>query len=247
MPKPKKETYTYPDKDDKITGSLIKQFPEQWQNEENQILNQIETYIKEKPRSWLLDAGCGTGRLLPRFQGFFDQILAVDPDFSQIEKAMLLVKEQGFTQKVTFKISAIEELNWSSESFDVILCSHIIQHTNTDLVSLILQKLNMVAKPDGLLFLLVSYSEGQDYYAKDELCNGVFCETQISKEDFNALIDNKQGKLPVHFFSLETLREQLQKAGFSIVDYSLFHSSDGPVASARDIFVVGKKVVSKLQ
>jgi ubiquinone/menaquinone biosynthesis C-methylase UbiE len=246
MPNPKKQSYTYPDKDDKITASLIKQSPDQWENEENQLLNKIETYIKERPRSWLLDAGCGTGRLLPRFQGFFDHILAVDPDLSQIEKARLVVKEQGFAQKVTFEVSSIEELNWNCESFDIILCSHIIQHTHTDLVSCILQKLNMVAKTDGLLFLFTSYAEGRDYYVKDELVDGVFSETEISKENFNTLTVNQQGKLPVHFFSLKTLRGELLKTGFSIVASSLFHSRDKNPKFARDIFIVAKKVAPLL-
>jgi hypothetical protein len=115
------------------------------------------------------------------------------------------------------------------------------------LVPLILQKLNVVAKPAGLLFLLTSYAEGQDYYAKDELCNEVFCETPIGKEEFNTLTVNQKGLLPVHFFSLDTLREELTKAGFIVVAYSLFHSTEGKVASARDIFVVAKKEAPSLQ
>jgi ubiquinone/menaquinone biosynthesis C-methylase UbiE len=250
MPQTEKPPYFYPDLNDKITSYLIKQkesYKGQWEKEENEILNKTEQYIKEKQVSCLLDAGCGTGRLLPRFQGLFDKILAVDADASQIEKARLLVKELGFSEKVTFKVTPAETLRWRRESIDVILCSHVIQHTRTDLVPVLLQKFNVLTKPDALLFILTAYSEKQDYYVKDTINKNSFCETQICKEEFNSLIANRQGELPVHFFSIGTLKEMLAKAGFSISSYKPFHKMgnlekiDSP-SSARDIFVAAKKM-----
>jgi ubiquinone/menaquinone biosynthesis C-methylase UbiE len=249
MPQTENPPYFYPDLNDKITSFLITQKESnkgQWEIEENEILNKIEQYIKEKQVSWLLDAGCGTGRLLPRFQSFFDKILAVDADPSQIKKAQLLVKERGFSKKVTFKITPAETLQWQNESIDVILCSHIIQHTHTDLVALMLQKFNALAKPDSLLFILTAYSEKHDYYVKDEIIKNSFCETQINEKEFNSLIVNKAGKLPIHFFSLVNLKDELAKAGFSVSSYTLFHKGKNlentDSSSARDIFVAAKKV-----
>ena len=110
-----------------------------------------------------------------------------------------------------------------------------------------LQKFNEFSKPDALLFILTAYSEKQDYYVKDEIKKNKFCETQISKEEFDSLVVNKQGELPVHFFSLDTLKDELAKAGFSVSSYTPFHKGKNlenidSASSARDIFVAAKKV-----
>jgi hypothetical protein len=56
------------------------------------------------------------------------------------------------------------------------------------------------------------------------------------------LIVNNEGKLPVHFFSLKTLQDNLETAGFSMLGYWLFHnrSRAGEGHLARDIWVVAK-------
>jgi len=157
--------YIYPDIDDKITKAFIKEnepFPSYWEKSEENVLK----LIKEKTRkhlsrskdSWLLDAGCGTGRLLPEFQRYFSNILAIDPDPLQIDKAKKIAKNKGFIEKVVFKVTSAEQLDWKEESVDVILSSHIIQHVNTETIPRILCKFHKVLKSDGLLFIMTTHS-----------------------------------------------------------------------------------------
>jgi len=228
--------YYYPDVNDKITIALIKEkepFPGYWEESERKILNliksEIEKYSDGTILSWLLDAGCGTGRLLPEFQRFFRNILAIDPDSSQIDETRKLVKSHGFLDKVMFKVVPTELLEWKKESIDVVLCSHVIQHVETETVPKILRKLHDVLKPNGLLFILTTHSrQNHDYYMKDILKGTNAIELKIEKEEFDSLIRNQECILPLHFFSVNTISELLKETGFTLLDFRSFHILDGP-------------------
>ena len=223
--------YIYPDIDDKITKAFIKEnepFPSYWEKSEENVLK----LIKEKTRkhlsrskdSWLLDAGCGTGRLLPEFQRYFSNILAIDPDPLQIDKAKKIAKNKGFVEKVVFKVTSAEQLDWKEESVDVILSSHIIQHVHTETIQRILCKFHKVLKSDGLLFIMTTHSrKNRGYYAKAILKGSKSIEQKIGKEEFNSLIINNQNILPIHFFSVQNLENILKNSGFILIQYRSYH------------------------
>ena len=224
------KTYHYPDINDKLTKTLIKTkepYANYWQTSEKTILKEIEERIKNHPMSscsWLLDAGCGTGRLLPEFQKYFSQILAIDPDCTQIEKAKQTVRNHGFEDKVTFKVASAEQLEWEKESIDVILLSHIIQHVSTDTIQKILSRFHEILKQNGLLFLMTTHSrKNNDYYVKEMLVKSRVVERRVNEQEFNSLINNTQNILPVHFFSKKNITTVLAKNGFKVLDFRTYH------------------------
>lgn len=267
----KRRNYLYPDIDDKITASFIKErepFEGYWERSEKKVLNLVEKFIQENVRqvldSWFFDAGCGTGRLLPKFERHFHHILAIDPDPTQIQKAEMLVKKSGFIDKVVFQATSIEKLDWKKESIDVILCSHILQHVHTDSVPSILRKFAKLARRKGLLFIMTTHSrKNYDYYVKAYLENSNVVEERIEKEEFNSLMFNKRNILPLRFFSWNGIIEALEESGFVLLDSRSFHElckvpfldriidRDRVINSAnflkarlgRDILIVGKRVV----
>lgn len=226
-----RKNYFYPDVDDKTTASLIAEkepFKEYWFKSERLVLNLmkkfIENCIEKTTESWFLDVGCGTGRLIPEFERYFDHILAIDPDPAQIEKAKNLAEKHGFADKVMFQSTSIEKLDWKTKSIDVILCSHVLQHVHTDSVSLILQKCEELTKKGGLLFITTTHSrEKNDYYVKAYLKDSQVVEERIEKDEFNAIIFNERNILPLHFFSRRNLVEALERVGFMFLDFRSFH------------------------
>lgn len=225
------QKYFYPDTNDQITVVLIKQkepFTGYWEKSEENVLklieNTIQIHIADSPNSWLLDSGCGTGRLLPKFQKNFGHILAIDPDSTQIERAKQLVQECGFSDKVVFQTASVEELEWKEGSIDVILCSHILQHVNTETVHRILQKFSHVLKKEGLLFIMTTHSkQGNDYYVKEYLQGSEFVEQRINQAEFNSLVKNDRQILPIHFFSIKNFSGILNDSGFRLLDFRVFH------------------------
>jgi 2-polyprenyl-3-methyl-5-hydroxy-6-metoxy-1,4-benzoquinol methylase len=226
-----KKEYIYPDVNDEITKAYIREnepFSNYWERSEEKVLSLIKEKIeKHLPRSrdsWLLDAGCGTGRLLPEFQKYFSNILAIDPDPLQIEKARETARINGFADKVVFKMTSAELLDWKEESVDVILSSHVIQHVHTKTVPKILSKFQTVLKSDGLLFIMTTHSRrDRGYYVKAILKGSKTVEQKISKEEFNSLVIDDQNILPIHFFSLQTLQNILENSGFILIQHRSYH------------------------
>jgi SAM-dependent methyltransferase len=238
--------YRYPDLDDNVTTSLIDSQESKkgdWERNEKDLLDKTSKYLQGNRREWLFDAGCGTGRLIPLFECFFNRVLAVDPDPTQILKAKQLTENLNLTSKVTLKVAPIESLDWQKETIDVILCSHVIQHVNTETVKLILQKFYTLSKPNGLLILTTAYAPAQDYYMINYLKQSKFFEHQITKDEFNGLITNEAAKLPIHFFSTETLQTLMKNAGFTCLEIQPYHPVKGTYGKYgfRDAFSVWQK------
>jgi len=233
--------YHYPDVNDKLTMALIREkepFQGYWRTSERKILDLIKEKIEKhsiSAGSWLLDAGCGTGRLLPEFQKYFSNILAIDPDSSQIDKAKKVALDHGFADKVVFKATSAEQLEWEQESVDVILCSHVIQHVHTKTVPKILHKFHKVLRPDGLLFLMTTHSRrSYGYYAKSLLKDSKIMEKKIRKEEFNSIIKNDRNILPIHFFSINNLVNILRNSGFILIYFRTYHVMRKPTISTSD-------------
>jgi cyclopropane fatty-acyl-phospholipid synthase-like methyltransferase len=238
--------YSYPDADDKITAFMIAEREHakgSWERGEQKILELIGKYLKKSPDSWLLDAGCGTGRLLPHFQVYFDRILAIDRDAAQIERAKALVRKFGFENKVVFKVSSMTNLTWPEESVDSILCSHLIQHIATDQVPQVILKTKALLKLNGTLFLITTHGK-EDYFAKEYLKGHRLFEEKISQGEFNSLVENKNNILPIHFFSKRTIQKILQESGFCVSVFSLFHKITGNETGKenfRDMMLIARK------
>ena len=220
--------YTYPDLKDEITCLFIgnhELYEGYWVESENHILDLMKRHIDENIQSEkisLLDAGCGEGRLTAYFSKYFDHILAIDPDKSRLDTAKEIIQNLGVSDKVHFDGIPLEELG-EREKFDVILCSHILQHVHTELIIKILSKLKRILKEEGLLFITTCHStKGTDYFVKEFLTNSDFTEEVIDKDRFNSLVFVKN-QLPQHLFSFKSLGKMLKKSDFDIIDYKVFH------------------------
>jgi SAM-dependent methyltransferase len=183
----------------------------------------ITEIIKNK-EPCLLDAGCGDGRLLGQFQHLFSRIVAVDPDPSRLKQAEQNAYREGYFEKVDFVSRKLEEFT-SPYQFDVILCSHVLQHVNTASIPQILKNLSVSAKTGGLVFVLTCHSAtGRDYYVRDYLAGLEFTEEEISRSGFDSIIDNDQKLLPVHFFSTDELSSLMMAEDLQVIGVRVFHS-----------------------
>jgi SAM-dependent methyltransferase len=93
----------------------------------------------------VLDAGCGSGRTL--------QELAHHGDVSGIElspEAAAVARARG---PYDVRIGRLEELPWDEETFDLVTCLDVIEHTPDDVVTL--RELARVTKPGGWLLVTV--------------------------------------------------------------------------------------------
>lgn len=99
-----------------------------------------EPYLKDKR---VLDLGCGVGCYLEKFS---TDSMGFDASFENIKRA----KEKGLD--VTFGDLNLG-LDIPEKSFDVIFCSHVLEHVDSPIS--LLRECNRVLKEDGLIFVSV--------------------------------------------------------------------------------------------
>jgi SAM-dependent methyltransferase len=93
----------------------------------------------------VLDAGCGSGRQLEELADFGEVAgLELDPD------AAAFAASRGCGE---VEVGRLEELPWESDTFDLITCLDVIEHTADDRRTL--AELRRVCKPGGWLLVTV--------------------------------------------------------------------------------------------
>lgn len=93
-----------------------------------------------------LDAGCGSGRTLLELARYCHSVagLELNPDAAEV------ARERGDFEVRTGRV---EELPWEEQTFDLITCLDVIEHTPDDTVAL--RELRRVSRPGGWLLLTV--------------------------------------------------------------------------------------------
>jgi ubiquinone/menaquinone biosynthesis C-methylase UbiE len=185
----------------------------------------------------MIDAGCGCGRLILEFAKYFDEIVAVEPDPARLAVAQTAVKKAGLEYKVRFVQCFTEDLKEDGK-FDFVLSSHIIQHVHTRKVSSVLGALAKNLAPKGLLVLMTSHlTKPRRKFVKCFVnARGVACEPHIKKDEFNSLVKNSKGALPVHAFTASNLTEMFASVGLSTVGTRVFHcmEEDSPLYASLE-------------
>jgi SAM-dependent methyltransferase len=93
----------------------------------------------------VLDAGCGSGRTLQELARFGEVTgVELDPDAAD------LARRRGHGE---VRVGRLEELPWEDDSFDLITCLDVIEHTPDDRATL--RELLRVARPGGFLLVTV--------------------------------------------------------------------------------------------
>ncbi len=112
----------------------------------------------------VLDAGCGSGRMLQELEGYGNVSgIELDPGAAGVARA----RGRG-----EVRVGRLEQLPWGEETFELITCLDVIEHTPDDRVTLI--ELRRVCRPGGWLLLTVpayqalwsSHDEANHHYRR---------------------------------------------------------------------------------
>jgi 2-polyprenyl-3-methyl-5-hydroxy-6-metoxy-1,4-benzoquinol methylase len=220
--------YHYPDENDGLTIKFLAEFEKSaqyWDQSENTIIELIKKHISTinfKGKSRFLDAGCGNGRLITRFESHFNEIVAIEPDIQRLSNAKELVKSTGIEHKTSLYQTLAEKYT-SAIKFDFILNSHVIQHIHTHNVKPLLKNLYDHLKDEGILAITTCHSyQSHDYYTKNYVLKGKPVMEITDEAHYNDLVDGS-GLLPVHFFESDGFIKMLQEIGLETIDFSVFH------------------------
>lgn len=239
--------YKYPDKNDFFTSNIIKPI-DHWDKGEDQVLKQFYSMIQSN--NSLLDAGCGKGRLINKYERYFNEITIVERDPERLGKANNLINHLNLESKVNIKLDKIQNLR-EEKKFDSIICSHVLQHVSTYDCEDILEKFAKILYPKGLLLIFIPHSlTAKEVFTKIERYGNGIKETEITVDDFNYLTE-KSSSLPVRKFTSLSIYSLVIKHGFKRVKSGLYRIvNDNPDSHSRtprkiitmDFFLIAEKL-----
>ena len=99
-----------------------------------------------------LDAGCGSGGMLPHLADRFEHSVGVDVDLPSLIIAAKRCVEQGIADRVRLVAAMLEQNIFAADTFDTIKCTDVIEHvSDPDLACL---RMITALKEGGALFIL---------------------------------------------------------------------------------------------
>jgi len=226
----------YPDTNDIITNALISNspYPGYWEQSENCAFSFFERILKQSNPGIFLDLGCGQGRLLLKFAKYYKQAVALDCDRSRIDKAKAMLKNHRI-KNIKFINDSFLKTDMKRDMFDAVVCSHVIQHINTGECSAFISKICNILKPGGTATILTNHStKKRDFFVKSALENNVISEKEISENQFNEFIADKSNGLPIHYFTIDSLRKYF--IGLRVRDIRVFHCLHANTVADKIVF-----------
>jgi SAM-dependent methyltransferase len=116
-----------------------------WYRGRRRVLRAELDRLPLDPRARLLDAGCGSGRTLDELARY-GRVSGLD--LSSV--AVAAARRRGHRD---VRVGAVETMPFDDDSFDVVTCLDVIEHTPDDRVTL--AELRRVTRPGGLLVVTV--------------------------------------------------------------------------------------------
>lgn len=200
-----------------------------WRQSEDHALRHIDRAFKRTACNRLLDLGCGRGRLLPRFASMFREVVALDSDPVRIRQARELKNRKPTALRNVTLVEGVFEncVGDLGGPFDVILCSHVLQHMPKGSVHGMIECMHAALLPGGFLVVLTSHSTGQEDWYKlwtPDIPGPGVAEESIDGNEFDDLTSGEcpDVGVPSHAFTIRSLRQLT--AGLDIVKVHCFHA-----------------------
>jgi len=126
----------------------------EWENLQTEVMppslyrEQLVSLLPEFSGN-ILDAGCGTGQIVPYLLPKASRILGVDSSRKMIEAARI---QYGKNPDVEFIESSLENMPLTDGSVDVVICSMVLHHASNPAVTL--KEFSRVLKKGGTLCIV---------------------------------------------------------------------------------------------
>ncbi len=178
----------------------------------------------------VLDLGCGTGRMIRVLKDFEIDLTAVDISAEQLNYARK--EETGKIKKINFIQDDILNLDFPSNSFDLIFCIATFHHLKNKKARLeLLEKMKTWLKPKGYL-LMTNWNLNQKAYSKyRNIWKGAGNFMVPYKDNDGQVLANRF----YHSFKIKELNQLLKKVGFQNEKLEFSENKNNLISASRKI------------
>lgn len=168
-----------------------------WKNFEKQLCHLPKLNENKKDKLKILDAGCGDGINLLFLKEFFKK-RKISVELIGCDYNPLRISRANKIEKIKIIKADLTSLPFKDEKFDFILCSHVIEHIENDLIAI--SELARVLKLDGILTIAVP----------NEGCMMASLRNKVLQRKILKTTDH------VNFYTQEKLLEKTSKANLEL-------------------------------
>lgn len=172
------------------------------------IFSRLRRFAPVSGNARALEVGPGSGVYLPLMSELFTQVLATDVEDAFLKHSEVLRERHS---NLSFLIDDITESKLAAHSFDLILCTEVVEHIADSAAAI--YGMRRLLKPGGILIL----STPQKYSPLELTSKIAFLPGIISivRRIYNEPI-LETGH--INLMTSYVVRQQLEKAGFSILE-----------------------------
>jgi len=182
--------------------------------------------IGEPAGMTVLDAGCGEGYLARILARRGATVTGVDSSAKLIEAARIQTLAE--TLPVTFDIASVDELPYTDDTFDLVVCNHLVNDLYDP--SKPISEFARVLRSGGRLIILMLHPCFYNKHAeRDQATNGLIASSYFETRSIEQAFEVDGLRSPVAnsawFRPLEYYTEELRKSGFVITGLTEPHPS----------------------
>lgn len=164
----------------------------------------------------ILDAGCGTGEITRRLAAMLPDATLVGVDVIEDHLRLARIRSAAFGTRVRFERRSIFELDLPDDSFDLVVCRHVVQAIPR--VERALAELARVTRPGGWLhviaedYLMIHFEprtlDADDFWSEGPRRFGEATGTdlRIGRRMYRLLRELGLGSITVDYVVVDTLR-----------------------------------------
>lgn len=168
-----------------------------------QIIKEIFSNLK---RGYVLDAGCGDGRITHEIQKLGHKVLGIDILETSIQYAKILVPDAEFEVADLVNLDKDETL---FEKFDYVNCVEVIEHIHPNYQPTVIKNLNRVLKADGEI--IMSFPTAKLPMSKLHYKHFTLDGAEKLLEDSGFEVERVIGNYKINFLSNILLNDKLWK------------------------------------
>lgn len=130
--------------------------PDDCAREHSNTVNRAKKILGIRPKFYenkiVLDCGCGLGDASRwiKVEGKAKQVYGIDVNPKTIERCITRIKER---KDLFFMVVNAYQTSFSNEMFDVILCTEVVEHMDTDELILMINEWKRILKLDGKIWI----------------------------------------------------------------------------------------------
>jgi SAM-dependent methyltransferase len=263
VPDPRRQ-YRYPDSFDRVPEAAIRptgvRGGARWEDSDAEILREVAALLPNGRPRRIVDVGAGTGRLIPIAARLGGTVVAVEPDHARIVMAKERAAAAGY-RNCSFVENDLLGFSSTGGRFDLVICSHVIQHLASTERRAFIAALRAVTDPAGLLLLtfpVTTASQDRHMVSAVASADGAVRTSEVGAERFDAaakrLLPRPPAEtwLPVWHARRGQVEQQLQLGHFDVLrqfDYRQFAFelvSDESAATAETVRAADMCVIARL-